>query len=1154
MSRIPTRRRATHPPPQAVTPLVPRPEAPEATEGEEDPPPPTPSEPAVVRVTFPGESEPIECSEAPVEANEDGSYTFDFERSFERAPGAALMDALADEPAVLTVVLGETTLARCVLDLAPFTTGALRVGSREPPREAGDERPKSENGEDDDANSAEPSLLELEPVPFPVADPVEEGAEAPEPLPTNPLLETAAVAFSVTASAPFVAADDAARGLIFTLAPAEIAETPPSLSAYEDVDAYPFVWALGAALPGREPAVVTGGKLRRRVADIPRGDGADVPEGEDPESPAEQTYVSWSPGGSDDPPLAKKFWLSAASVDALRESIKGRGATLRFEVARYPAEAPETTPDPVYANYHAAADVAMEALLDPGCVTCAPERAFLKAPEYGAQSCLPVPAACPDGAAAHGDEPAVPPGAVAWAAAPAPARVAFTVALTRPLLPPWAPPRPAETSVAELLPAREPVVVSEESAEAAAARAFREEVTRAATGLAEEYAAMFTGAPEETEEGSKAPDGAAIRRKRLVFELNRSGKYHDMKERLKNAASEIVKSRFFTASSVRPDDRDEMDAKYDELYVHLVEEMHAALADLGSSPEETERRRTESEAAAEDAKRASSLHLKRLADEYEINDAHVDAEKWHQERVLLTEKNDAAVWCAYGAFLSRRARFGAAEEAFKEALRADETCVDALRALTCLNLRDEEYHRAEVFGQAVTNSAAPGDEVAWTLLAATYARLERETDAANCAFQARRLTATAMANLMGASPRKRLNDTDASELAELVGPAAHVKTALLCLDMHIPSVARSALDLGVFDPDAENAGLRDDERLVHKLCLARAAFLEAKSVTNETSRVKITREGDDDDDDDERDGFVANDESSSERDARFDVAFGFIADALGIDATDPRPFELLGDAHAHERRFSEAEEAYTHAMACSGQRGKPPASLKLFLNLGGCLLKNGKFSDARGVFAAACEMRPCASAWIGLGAAMLREGDAEGAEAALAEANVLDASNPNAWAYLAIVSLVAEPPRIDEAERATSAAFKRGVDDVETLAELADRFMRVGGWKHAEAAARRAVKHGAGVETRLCLARASRERGDAEGAAAELKYALALAADRGGDDDGDDGDDATGAGAVGVPFLVPELLEELASVYDELGDARRAEECRRDLRALEREQ
>ena len=402
-----------------------------------------------------------------------------------------------------------------------------------------------------------------------------------------------------------------------------------------------------------------------------------------------------------------------------------------------------------------------------------------------------------------------------------------------------------------------------------------------------------------------------------------------------------------------------------------------------------------------------------------------------------------------------------------------------------------------------------------------------------------------MANLMGASPRKRLNDTDASELAELVGPAAHVKTALLCLDMHIPSVARSALDLGVFDPDAENAGLRDDERLVHKLCLARAAFLEAKSVTNETSRVKITREDDDDDDDDERDGFVANDESSSERDARFDVAFGFIADALGIDATDPRPFELLGDAHAHERRFSEAEEAYTHAMACSGQRGKPPASLKLFLNLGGCLLKNGKFADARGVFAAACEMRPCASAWIGLGAAMLREGD---------EARRRRWRRRTCWTPPTPArgrtsrSSRWSPTRI--VKPAAWRGVQAGVDDVETLAELADRFMR---WAAGNTPKRpRGAPSARRGRRDDCASRASRERGDAEGAAAELKCARARR-DRGGGD-GDDGDDATGAGAVGVPFLVPELLEELASVYDELGDARRAEECRRDLRALEREQ
>jgi hypothetical protein len=54
------------------------------------------------------------------------------------------------------------------------------------------------------------------------------------------LLPTAAVAFSVTASKPFVEPEDAERGLILTLAPNEIKHTPPSLSAYEDVESYPF--------------------------------------------------------------------------------------------------------------------------------------------------------------------------------------------------------------------------------------------------------------------------------------------------------------------------------------------------------------------------------------------------------------------------------------------------------------------------------------------------------------------------------------------------------------------------------------------------------------------------------------------------------------------------------------------------------------------------------------------------------------------------------------------------------------------------------------------------------------------------------------------------------------------------------------------------
>jgi len=46
---------------------------------------------------------------------------------------------------------------------------------------------------------------------------------------------------------------------------------------------------------------------------------------------------------------------------------------------------------------------------------------------------------------------------------------------------------------------------------------------------------MFTGEPLDD-------GGKALRRKSLVFELNRSGKYHAMKERLKDAALVIIKA------------------------------------------------------------------------------------------------------------------------------------------------------------------------------------------------------------------------------------------------------------------------------------------------------------------------------------------------------------------------------------------------------------------------------------------------------------------------------------------------------------------------------------------------------------------------------------------------------------------------------------
>ena len=1126
---------------KSVTPLVPPQTTPMSSgeEGAEPPPDPEPIPPAKVRVYFPGEEDPIESSEGH-DPEPDGSYFFNLERVFERTPGVDFLTQLVNEPLAVTVIVGETEMARCEVDLFPFTQGVLRCGSTVVDEEANEtqRKPQNSEGEELDAHDVGVKFVALTPIPYPVAPPAADGEEEPEALPVNPLLESARIDVSITASFPFVDPNDAEHGLVLTITPTEITHTPPSLSEFEDITQYPFTWAFGVPLPGIEDAVIDGGRLARRPVSDPL---TDTDAEQDPE--LMETYVTWvneaSEESSEEPASStgkqsgsKKFWLPASTVDALRESLKGRGKTLPVEIARYPSENPRETPDPVFQNYHAVANTTFDELLDPGSMSCAPERAFLKAPIYGHKSCLPVPPEAAEGASGFGDEPAVPPGAVAWAAATQAPEVKFRLTVSKPLLPPWAPPEPTETTVAELLPARDVPVIEEDPPEVVAAREFRQEVTLAATTLAEEYASMFSGAPEDTDE----PNGPSTRRKKLVFELNRSGKYHDMKERLKDAASLIVKSRFFQKSSIAPDDETEIDAKYDDLYVHLVEEMHKAISSFGVDDEgEKEKDKDEAEEYERAVKRASLQKQKALADEYEINSLFTDSEKWHQERILLTDKMDTVVWCDYGQFLSRRGRFGAAEEAFKEALVVDSGNVNALRSLTALMLRDEEYSRAEVYGQGVVTEVAPGDAISWSFLASTYQHLEREIDQINCSFKARSLTAIAMTNLMGASPRSRKKSKE-SDLVELIGPAAHVRAALLCLDLHLYAEACDMLQLGQEDPDSEDSGgLRDDERLTLKLCLARSALIECM--------FDVEKVGDDSN----KEEYERQNQFKRGGTMTTDIAFGHVMDALSIDATDPKPFEVLGDLHTFDERFLEAEEAYTHAMAVSGQRGKPPASLKLFLNLGNTLLRNGKFADARATFIAACEMRPCASTWIGLGVAMMREGDLDGAESALAEANTIDSSNAHAWGWLSIVSILAK--RMDEAERAVGSAFKNGLRDHELLSEIAHLFLQNGGWKHAEASARRAVKYGAGIDTRLCLARASRERGDADSSAVELKFALALALDE-HSKQSYFSDNETNI----MNPLIPELLEELAGVYDELGDQRKADECRRDLRAMEREQ
>ena len=62
--------------------------------------------------------------------------------------------------------------------------------------------------------------------------------------------------------------------------------------------------------------------------------------------------------------------------------------------------------------------------------------------------------------------------------------------------------------------------------------------------LAKEYQAEFGEEPLRTPEGAARSEEVEQRHRKLVFVLNRSGRYLELKQRLKKSVIEVVKEKF----------------------------------------------------------------------------------------------------------------------------------------------------------------------------------------------------------------------------------------------------------------------------------------------------------------------------------------------------------------------------------------------------------------------------------------------------------------------------------------------------------------------------------------------------------------------------------------------------------------------------------
>lgn len=70
------------------------------------------------------------------------------------------------------------------------------------------------------------------------------------------------------------------------------------------------------------------------------------------------------------------------------------------------------------------------------------------------------------------------------------------------------------------------------------------------------------------------------RKKEFLYEINTSGKYHILKEKMKKTIVRIVREKFGKSEQIKGLKKDERDNFYSELYVYLVQQMKDTVLEM----------------------------------------------------------------------------------------------------------------------------------------------------------------------------------------------------------------------------------------------------------------------------------------------------------------------------------------------------------------------------------------------------------------------------------------------------------------------------------------------------------------------------------------------------------------------------------------------
>ncbi|XP_058013462.1 cilia- and flagella-associated protein 70 isoform X2 [Ahaetulla prasina] len=540
---------------------------------------------------------------------------------------------------------------------------------------------------------------------------------------------------------------------------------------------------------------------------------------------------------------------------------------------------------------------------------------------------------------------------------------------------------------------------------------YHTQITSIAASILDEYHELF---------GRQVIQGLVVdsqtledQKCQLNYELNTSGKYFAFKEQLKHAVVKIVREKYLKTTAFET--LDQLQAFLSELYVYLMDQMHVALNQVLSL-----------QTPSPPLPVYTTLEqLQLFAREAQVNGEYGLASTYYQER-LSRNPQDIQSWLDYGAFCLLTEDNLKAQECFHEAVGLDANHLSSVLLCGIMAVMLQNYEEAEVFFEDAT-CVEPSSVVAWTMLGLFYDIQENYIRVEMAFREATKLQKAHLPKEKPSPPNieevpvvKKRTSYLASRAQSLAGPeesetpkpAAVAFEPELSLVIQHPQQTTSIFMETIKFLLEVNALQFVHRALAHELISPQGGpSCDYYLVLAQTYMLK----------------------------KEYDQSEESLETAMQIDYLNPEVWAQKGHLCYLTGNFSEAKSCYERTISFVTDAKDMHT---VYLRLGSIYLEGKEYDKAKHIYLLASKKSPSCLTWLGVGIACYKLKEMAEAEDALSEANALNNSNPEVWAYLALVCM--KGGRQLEAEQSYKYAVKLELDNPDLLQEVKQVQLEVG--------------------------------------------------------------------------------------------------------------